>query len=175
MMTGDQLLAFLRNELADEGLLAIRFYQHGGILFRTRCELPYMTMLDEHERFADHAEVLLFRDGDDWYVRMEHPNPGRVLHPNWDANGYWHSDNLRHYGNTTPEEMCDLLRGIIRSLNFNGDAYSLVGAVNRNAVAWCYANGKDNRRINLVSSTSARPRSLEHRETRRIQINLNRQ
>lgn len=169
-MTQQQLLAFLREELAEEGLISIRFCQQDGLLLRTRCKLPCMTVTDGCEPFAHEAEVLLRQDDCGWHARLEHPGPGRVLHPNWDAGGCWHSEQLSRCANASPEELRDLLRSIIRSLNMKRDAYSLTHAVNRNAAAWCYDNGKDNRCIVLEDREGMHPPRPEERDRRRIRI-----
>ena len=50
------------------------------------------------------------------------------------------------------------------------DAYSLTHAVNCNAAAWCYYNGKDNRCIVLEDREGMQPPRPEARDRRRIRI-----
>lgn len=131
----------LATQLGGKGLISVCLTDDGGLRMRSEANLPWVRTRGA-EAFAEWVDVYIALTEGGLVFRLEHPEPGTVLHPNWDGNGFWRlkrAVEICRGGEAALPEAAALMIG---SLKMQSGCYALNEPVNRNAVSWCYAHGK---------------------------------
>lgn len=137
----DALPEYLMRELEKSGLINAVWLKENQLLIRTEACLPRIRILG-NEEFVRQVDVMLTFDEDRISFRIEHPDAGEVMHPNWDGNGYWRVSRAENYVYSDNASLVELIRYMIGGLKMKTSCFTLEEPVNRNAVSWCYRNGK---------------------------------
>lgn len=127
---------------------------------KTTAHLPYV-YLHGTEKYAHFAWVKLCLQGDRAVFVLQEPRCSTILHPDWGVDGRWNSPRAAQFHSVRdPDALADLLLYMIKSLNMKTGTIRLDPPGNRNAVNWCYENGKTPIRIVSaeIRSSAAEPR-----------------
>lgn len=109
---------------------------------RTTACLPYVH-LHGAETCANSAQVRLCLQGDRAAFVLQEPYPGTVIHPDWGVDGHWDAPRATQFrAAEDPDALAELLLYMIKSLNMKAGTIRLDPPGNRNAVNWCYENGR---------------------------------
>lgn len=138
--TNDAVQLLLR-ELEPVGLMKAELLDERRLLLRTQANLPRVR-IQGTESTVEWADVMVTVEGTHFSFRIEHPDASEVMHPNWDADGYWRASKAAQYEFTDNDSLIALLRYMIGGLKMKPNCFTLDEPVNRNAVSWCYRHGK---------------------------------
>lgn len=132
----------LLEQLKSDGLKDAFFLPDRSLLLRAAAAIPYVNAQKGGEAIARTVDVKVSEKDGKWTFHLEHPNAVEVMHPNWDGDGCWRLSRAETFVYTGEQSLVDLIRCMLGSLQMKTGCYTLQEPVNRNAVSWCYMNGK---------------------------------
>ena len=132
---------YLLADLKNDGLRDVSVLPDRSLLLRLDAAVPFVRIHEAGEELANTVDIKMDEEDGKWVFHIEHPNPGEVMHPNWDGNGYWQSAKAKKYQYSGMQSLVELLRYMLGGLQMKTSCISLEEGVNRNAVQWCYTHG----------------------------------
>lgn len=141
MIWTNEAAELLLRELEPAGLMKADRLDDKRLLLRVQANLPRVR-IQGTETMADRVDVMVTAEGNRLSFRIEHPEASEIMHPNWDADGYWRASKAADYEYTDNDSLIALIRYMIGGLKMKTSCFTLDEPVNRNAVSWCYRNGK---------------------------------